>query len=182
MEETFPALQIQDVSTKNSCYKCGFSFPHKGKPCSAKKAICFNCGVKGHFAKVCRTPKSAPTKKHHPWTQSQDLTPGSLTIKRSLGKVKKPVKFQIHLQMNLVHQMMNMPTSWKRNERITHTKRSYVSEPVYSRTDPKWYGSISHPYRFLLAFTLDPIQISTPFTLGTGLEQFHSNTWLERWM
>ena len=47
-------------------------------------------------------------------------------------------------------------------------------DPVYTRTDPKWYGSISDPYQFLLAFTLDRIQISTPSTLGTELEQFHS--------
>ena len=55
-------------------------------------------------------------------------------------------------------------------------------DPVYTRTDPKWYGSILDPFQFLLAFTLDRIQISTPFTLGTGLEQFHSNTWFERWI
>ena len=34
-------------------------------------------------------------------------------------------------------------------------------DPVYTRTDPKWYGSISDPYHFLLVFTLDRIQIST---------------------
>ena len=75
MKETFQALQIKDVSTRNSCYKCGFSFPHKGKPCPARQAICSNCGVKGHFAKVCRKPKSAPQKKQLPWTPSQDQTP-----------------------------------------------------------------------------------------------------------
>ena len=55
-------------------------------------------------------------------------------------------------------------------------------DPVYTRTDPKWYGFILDPYQFLLAFTLDRIQISTSFTLGTELEQFHSNAWCERWM
>ena len=74
MEETFQALQIKEVSTKNSCYKCGFSFPHKGKPCPAKQAICSNCGVKGHFAKMCRKPKGSP-KKHHSWMPSQAQTP-----------------------------------------------------------------------------------------------------------
>ena len=49
-------------------------------------------------------------------------------------------------------------------------------DPVYTRTDPKWYGSILDPFQILLAFTLDRIQIRTPFTLGTGLEQFYSNT------
>ena len=74
MEEPFQALQIKEVSTRNSCYTCGFSFPHKGKPCPAKRAICSNCGVKGYFAKVCRKPK-APPKKHHSWTPSQVQTP-----------------------------------------------------------------------------------------------------------
>ena len=55
-------------------------------------------------------------------------------------------------------------------------------DPVYTRTDLKWYGSISDPYQFLLALTLDRIQISTLFALGTELEQFHSSTWFERWM
>ena len=77
MEETFKDLQIKEVSTRNSCYKCGFSFPHKGKPCPAKQVICSNCGVKGHFAKVCRKPK-APLKKHHSRTPSQAQTPREL--------------------------------------------------------------------------------------------------------
>ena len=41
-------------------------------------------------------------------------------------------------------------------------------DPVYTRADPKWYGTISDPYQFLVAFALDRIQISTPFTLGTN--------------
>ena len=61
-------------------------------------------------------------------------------------------------------------------------KTPFTLERIQSGTDPKWYGSISDPYQFLLAFTLDRIQISTPSTLGTELEQFHLNTWFERWM
>ena len=56
-----------------------------------------------------------------------------------------------------------------------------IYDPVYNRTDPKWYGSILDPYQFLLAFTQDRVQISTLFILGTGMEQFHSNKWFERW-
>ena len=74
MEETFQALQIKEVSTRNSCYKCGFSVPHTGKPGPAKQAIYSNCDVKGHFAKVCRKLKTPPTK-HHSWTASQAQTP-----------------------------------------------------------------------------------------------------------
>ena len=89
MEETFLALEIEEVNTRNSCYKCGFSFPHKGKTLPARQAICSNCGVKGHFAKVCRKAKSAPQKEHHPWTSSQDQTPGESRHKKESRKSHK---------------------------------------------------------------------------------------------
>ena len=41
------------------CYRCGFSWPHKTKPCPTTDAICRQCGTMGHFAKVCKgRPKS----------------------------------------------------------------------------------------------------------------------------
>ena len=125
MEETFQALEIKDVSTRNSCYKCGFSFPHKGKPCPARHAICSNCGVKGHFAKVCRKPKSAPQKKHHRWTPSQAQTPRKSYDKKKSRKSHNARQIIYSPAMNLVHQMMNMPMPWIRKEHIPHTKLSY---------------------------------------------------------
>ena len=41
--------------TEKKCYYCGFKYPHDNQPCPAKSAICNHCGIKGHFAKVCRT-------------------------------------------------------------------------------------------------------------------------------
>ena len=75
IEETFQALQINDAGTRNSCYKCGFSFPHQGKPYPAKQAICCNSGVKGHFAKVLQKTHICPPKPHHPWTPRHNQNP-----------------------------------------------------------------------------------------------------------
>ena len=88
MEETFQDLKIK-VGARNSCYKFGFSFLHKSKPCSARHAICSNFGVKGHFAKVCRKTKSAPQKKHHPLTPSEDQMPGESHDKNESRKSHK---------------------------------------------------------------------------------------------
>ena len=102
-----------------------FSFPHKGKPCPARQAMCSNCGVKGHFAKVCRKPKSAPERNNTHGPQVKIKRQETLAIKSSLGKVIKLVKFLIHLQMNPVQQMINMPMPWTRKEHIPQTKLSH---------------------------------------------------------
>ena len=45
------------------------------------------------------------------------------------------------------------------DQQVIRTGVDGALDPVCTRTDPKWYGSISDPYQFLLAFTLDRIQI-----------------------
>ena len=124
MEETFQALKINEVGTKNSCYKCGFSFPHKGKPCPAKQAICSNCGVKGHFAKMCRKPKLLQRNITH-GRQVKLKHQENFMTKQSFGQLIKLIKFQTHLEMNLVHQMLNLPTPCIRIEHL-HTRLSYA--------------------------------------------------------
>ena len=88
MEETFQALQITDAGTRHSCYTCGLSFPHKGKPCPAKQAICSNCGMRGHFAKLCRKPKSAPPKPHHSWTPRHNQKHANFHAKKGFRKIQ----------------------------------------------------------------------------------------------
>ena len=35
------------------CWRCGKGRHQKGQPCKAVKAVCRNCGTKGHYEKVC---------------------------------------------------------------------------------------------------------------------------------
>ena len=42
------------TTTEKKCY-CGFKYPHENRPCPAKSSVCNCCGIKGHFAKVCRS-------------------------------------------------------------------------------------------------------------------------------
>ena len=96
MEEAFQFLQIKDVSTRNLCNKCGFSFPHKGKPCPAKQAICSNCDVKDHLLKCAENQrKPAPPKKYHTRTLNRDQTPGKSHNKKELRKSHKASKISI---------------------------------------------------------------------------------------
>ena len=99
MEETFQALQIKEVSARNLCYKCEFPFSHKSLPCPAKEAICSNCSVKGHFAKVFRKTQSSPQMKHHSCTPNQDQTPEKPHYRREFWKSHK------------THQIYNSPAN-----------------------------------------------------------------------
>jgi len=58
-----------------SCYKCGFSYPHRNKPCPAKHAVCSSCGLTGQFAKLClkkqRTPPRKPLHLKEPQTSTR---------------------------------------------------------------------------------------------------------------
>ena len=49
-----------------------------------------------------------------------------------------------------------------------------ILDPVYTRTDPNWYGSEMDPFQFFSSVYTGSDPNHCPFTLGTGLEQFHS--------
>ena len=51
------------MSTKKKCYYCGFDYPQENRPCPAKNSVCNFCGVKGHFAKVCRSRENKEQQK-----------------------------------------------------------------------------------------------------------------------
>ena len=75
MEESFQELHVKEIRTENTCYKCGFSYPHRNKPCPAKHAVCSSCGLTGHFAKLCRkkqqTPQRKPLQSKEPQTSTR---------------------------------------------------------------------------------------------------------------
>ncbi|CAB3996604.1 Hypothetical predicted protein [Paramuricea clavata] len=61
--------------TEKKCYYCRCKYPHDNQPCPAKSAICNHCGIKGHFAKVCRTRgKSFASKGNLEKLQTQGFT------------------------------------------------------------------------------------------------------------
>ena len=47
-------------------------------------------------------------------------------------------------------------------------------DPVYTRTDPNWYGSEMDPFQSFSSVYTGSDPNHSPFTLGTGFEQFHS--------
>ena len=51
-----PIDKVKSIPVKERCYKCGrFHFP---KNCPFKDAECFNCGKRGHIARVCRKSRT----------------------------------------------------------------------------------------------------------------------------
>ena len=60
------SVQFVRKNTSQKCYRCGFSWPHKNKPCPATEETCRQCGRTGHFARVC---KSRTQSKSHTVSQ-----------------------------------------------------------------------------------------------------------------
>ena len=54
-----------DKGTKQSqtCYNCGGTYPHQGRPCPATGKACHNCLKTGHFARVCKSEHKQPSRK-----------------------------------------------------------------------------------------------------------------------
>jgi hypothetical protein len=42
----------------SNCFYCGYQ-AHSRESCPARDMLCHNCGIKGHFAKVCRKSKKS---------------------------------------------------------------------------------------------------------------------------
>ena len=89
MEESFQELHVKEIRTENTCYKCGFSYPHRNKPCPAKHAVCSSCGLTGHLAKLCRkkqqTPPRKPLQRKEPQTSTRQKKESNF-IKGKRGK------------------------------------------------------------------------------------------------
>ena len=87
MEESFQELHVKEIRTESTCYKCGFNYPHKNKPCPAKHAICSSCGLTGHFAKLCRKKQQTPQRKPlHQGREAQTSTRPKKESKFMKGK------------------------------------------------------------------------------------------------
>ena len=58
--ENFTNQNINQSSTKEHCYRCGYE-KHKFLKCPAKESTCTICSKSGHWAKMCRTKVSENT-------------------------------------------------------------------------------------------------------------------------
>ena len=83
------SVQFVRKNTSHKCYRCGFSWPHKNKPCPATEEICRQCGKTGHFARVC---KSSTQSKSHTVSQTRQntrLVPKRTPLSRSIRQVQE---------------------------------------------------------------------------------------------
>ena len=51
-------VKPENVQDPNKCWNCG-NDRHPKSQCPAKDVICYGCGKKGHFGRLCRNPKHA---------------------------------------------------------------------------------------------------------------------------
>ena len=60
-----PMGNKQQVNTKpgSNCYRCGKAANHSRSQCPARDANCGKCGLRGHFAAVCRSSVHEVTRK-----------------------------------------------------------------------------------------------------------------------
>lgn len=56
----FKPMMSQDRN-QNVCKSCG-NFNHDVRDCPFRTTICYNCGLRGHLARVCRKPKGGSTR------------------------------------------------------------------------------------------------------------------------
>ena len=98
------ASKQQNVSTPSNftaCYRCGKK-SHKAndESCKAREAKCNTCGIKGHFAKVCRSRQQAV---HHVSTgQSHPDSFEVLTIHPSKDSFLFPVTLNDSVKLDMV--------------------------------------------------------------------------------
>ena len=57
------SVQFVKKRASQKCYRCGFSWPHKNKPCPATDEAYRQCGKTGHFAKVCKSRSQSKSHK-----------------------------------------------------------------------------------------------------------------------
>ena len=74
------AAATNSNNTKKKCWNCGGPF-HNRQSCPAREAECHNCGIIGHFLKVCRKRKNS--KKYTAATYKPSLLAIPVSLKNS---------------------------------------------------------------------------------------------------
>eukprot|EP00795_Rhopilema_esculentum_P014355 gene14355-5400_t len=77
--------QLVRTPQLQTCFNCGFSWPHRTSPCPAKTQSCRKCGRVGHFAKVCKSRAKQPRAVNDP--PMQDHKKGGHKFTNQKGKI-----------------------------------------------------------------------------------------------
>ena len=83
------SVQFVRKNTSHKCYRCGFSWPHKNKPCPATEETCRQCGKTGHFARVCKSSTQSKSHTVSQTRQNKRLVPKRTPLSRSICQVQE---------------------------------------------------------------------------------------------
>ena len=109
------------TSTKKKCYYCGFDYPHENRPCPAKNSVYNFCGVKGHFAKVCRSRENKEQQKDQKKGFSSPDTRRQARRNGSKKQQERAAKHQSTNQMTKARKKI-MFILYRRNKTRKHTR------------------------------------------------------------
>ena len=82
------SVQFVRKNTSHKCYRCGFSWPHKNKPCPATEETCRQCGKTGHFAIVCKSSTQSKSHTVSQTRQNKRLVPKRTPLSSSIRQVQ----------------------------------------------------------------------------------------------
>ena len=83
------SVQFVRKNTSHKCYRCGFPWPHKNKPCPATEETCRQCGKTGHFARVCKSSTQSKSHTVSQTRQNKRLVPKRTPLSRSIRQVQE---------------------------------------------------------------------------------------------
>ena len=85
----------------NTCTRCGRAPAHERPQCPAREATCRNCGKKGHFRVVCRTPVTVRTVENQDYPDYQDDQDGDQPLEDAfMGAVGERNPWVVTLKLN----------------------------------------------------------------------------------
>lgn len=74
-----PSLKKNSGDSRKLCFFCGGVWDHARIDCPAIDKICLTCGIKGHYARVCRKGKNPRLKQNQPDSASAAFLASAVT-------------------------------------------------------------------------------------------------------
>ena len=143
------------------CGRCG-SQPHTNGPCPALKFNCHKCGMKGHFAKVCRKKTSQPQNTSGRGNRTQFVDAGTAEPETEEPISQKPeteyfmYKTTSHKEAPMILEL-DIAENKTRMEIDTGASLTIISEATYN----SWENSpkLSHSELELKTYTGEKIPV-----------------------